>query len=484
MSDYHFPSWDLLQWVLIIPNILLVITTAGHALLYKRDPRASLGWIATCIFFPIIGPFLYFLFGINRVQTRARQMDKRSLNMIKRLNDEIEKTGMEISIDNLPVESREIALISESMAEYPLLGGNQIELMHNGERAYPAMLEAIETASQYIFFSTYIFETDSQGDLFIDALARAVERDVDVRIIIDGIGELYSFPWAGTLLKRKGIRVSRFIPPKLIPPTLHINLRNHRKILVADGRIGFIGGMNIGYRHLAKNYQNKSRVIDTHFRLNGPIVTQLEHIFLDDWRFSRKELRPRNIHPIEKAGDTICRIIPEGPNTGINKLEAVLMGAISAARMEILIMTPYFLPSRELIGALQTASLRGVDINVILPKKNNLPFVQWATYNMLWELLKNGVKFYYQPQPFVHSKLFVVDDHYAQAGSANMDPRSLRLNFELVMEIYDKHEVRIIADHIHLQIKKSQRITLQEVDSRNLLIRVRDAMAWLFSPYL
>jgi cardiolipin synthase len=168
----------------------------------------------------------------------------------------------------------------------------------------------------------------------------------------------------------------------------------------------------------------------------------------------------------------------------MDKLATILVGAVSLARRRIIIMTPYFLPSRELIAALQTAALRSLEVSIILPAKNNLPFVHWASTNMLWELLHRGVRIFFQPPPFVHTKLFIIDDDYAHIGSANIDPRSLRLNFELAVEVYDNLFVKELSAHVEKSLKQSREIFLEDVDNRSLPVRVRDAAAWLFSPYL
>ena len=224
--------------------------------------------------------------------------------------------------------------------------------------------------------------------------------------------------------------------------------------------------------------------MDAHFRLAGPVVTQIEHVFLEDWGFSTGEQVTPTQASARENGSMICRTIVDGPNEDLDRLSMILVGAVSAARRRISIMTPYFLPSRELIAALQTAALRGVEVTIILPSKNNLPFVHWATRNMLWELLEWGIRLYYQPPPFVHTKLFVVDDQYAQIGSANIDPRSLRLNFELAVEVFDKQFVKILTEHIQKSQDQSLEVSLKDLDSRRLPVRIRDALAWLFSPYL
>jgi cardiolipin synthase len=211
---------------------------------------------------------------------------------------------------------------------------------------------------------------------------------------------------------------------------------------------------------------------------------QLEQVFLEDWTFcTGEQTEPTPSLPVQ-SGNVLCRAITDGPNEDINKLSTILIGAISSARERILIMTPYFLPSAEMISALKTAAIRGIDVQIVLPQKNNLPFVQWASNNMLSDLIFWGVRIYFQPPPFVHSKLFLIDDHYTQIGSANLDPRSLRLNFELNVEIYDREATTILATHMADTIRRSTKITLETIEKRPLIIKIRDALIWLFSPYL
>jgi len=470
--------------LVLVPVVSLY--TAGHALLYKRDPRAALGWIAVCLAFPLVGALLYLVFGVNRVRTRARKLRRLTAFPIEFTYERGEPVRRaEMSRFELPRKWVDLARVGEAVTGHPLVAGNDLEPLHNGEGAYPAMLEAIEGAREYLYLTTYIFETNGTGRRFIDALARARERGVDVKVILDGIGELYTWPRAGTLLHRHGVPVARFLPPKLVPPTLHINLRNHRKILIADGRAGFTGGINIGDRHLVADPTRPDRTVDTHFRLRGPVVLQMALTFLEDWRFCTGEdcalPAPAQDAP---GGKAVCRIIADGPNEDMDKLSVILIAAIATARARIGIMTPYFLPSREMIAVLQSAALRGVDVTLVLPAKNNLPYVHWATRNLLWELVHRGVHVYYQPAPFVHTKLFVIDDGYAQIGSANIDPRSLRLNFELNVEVYDRRFVARLARHIEDTRRRSHEVTLAELDDRSLPVRVRDAVAWLFSPYM
>ncbi len=477
----------LIHTLLLVLVPVLAVAGAGHALLFKRDSRSAFGWIAVSLMFPLVGPMLYFLFGINRVRTRAQELSRRSpfrLGVAFKRGD-FGQAGVAVNPIDLPDRWRPFGRISDALVPRALVQGNHVVPLYNGEQAYPPMLEAIARASRQVVLATYLFESNTTGRQFVAELARASRRGVAVYVLLDGLGELYNWPRVGRLLARAGVRFTRFLPPRLVPPSLHINLRNHRKLLVVDGEVAFVGGMNIGDRHLVEAAHGGG-VADVHFRLGGPVVAQIQTIFAEDWRFATGEIielvGPDTVP--EKEGRAICRAFSDGPNEDLDKLSMVLIGAVSLARRRIDIMTPYFIPTPSLVTALQTAALRGVRVRILLPERSNLRFVDWATRNLLWELLEYEIEILYQPPPFPHSKLFIVDDHFAVIGSANIDPRSLRLNFELAVEVFDTGLVTDLSQHCAQAAQASRTVTLEEVDGRRLPVRFRDALCWLFSPYL
>jgi cardiolipin synthase len=465
----------LVAWLTSTVALVAGLAAAGHALLWKRRPQAAFGWIAVCLSLPFAGALLYFLFGINRVETRARKLRDATAGGTPRA-------------DAAPPDDRGLVTLGARLSGRPLTDGNQVEPLHNGEQAYRAMLDAIDGARSRIVLSTYIFDSGTAGTAFARALGTAAARGVDVRVLVDGVGELYSWPPARRLLRGTPVRYARFLPPTLLPPTFQVNLRNHRKVLVVDGRTAFTGGMNITSRSYVDAPDNASPVVDLHFRIEGPVVTQIEDVFTGDWLFATGEDAPpaapaaTTASPV--AGSARCRAIDDGPDGARDRLVALLIGAVGSARTRVAIMTPYFLPPRELMGPLLATAMRGVEVSVILPERNNLPYVHRATRHMLWELLQRGVRVCYQPPPFVHSKLLLVDDDYALVGSANLDPRSLRLNFELQVEVYDRDVVAHLDAHVSAARALAREVTLAEVDARPLDTRLVDGAAWLFSPYL
>lgn len=462
------------------------VLAAGHALLTRRDPRAAWGWIAVCWLFPFAGPALYLLFGIERMRSQARR-----LGMFSNQDGAV---GAAHPIDvrhrggthaAIPTWLEEVARTADTLTRLPLIGGNRIQPLHDGEQAYPRMLEAIAGARHSIALATYIFDNDVVGQRFVGALAAARERGVDVRVMLDGFGQHYSLTPITRRLRHAGIDTAVFNPLRLLPPSLHLNLRNHRKLLLVDGTIGFTGGMNIGRRHLTRDPAMRRPAADTHFELHGPILSQLAEVFAEDWRLSSgRRWTPPPVSAPADANGAVCRAIRDGPNESYDHLAMVLQAAISAARREVQVMTPYFLPPVAMVAELQAAALRGVRVDVILPARNNLPFVQWATRHMLEDVLLYGVRVYEQPPPFNHSKLFAIDGVYAQIGSANLDARSLKLNFELAVEIYDRSFTQILGSHFAAVRARSREVTLAEVRQRPLLPKLRDALCWLFSPYL
>jgi cardiolipin synthase len=389
-----------------------------------------------------------------------------------------------IGHENAPLRS--LATLVGEVTDRPLVDGNAIEPLTGGDEAYPRMLEAIDRARRSIGLASYIFDNDPTGRIFADALERAVARGVEVRVLIDGIGSSYTIPSIVGVLARKGVRVERFLPTTVPFYFPYANLRNHRKIMVVDGAVGFTGGLNIRDGCWLA-HEPRHPVRDTHFELRGPIVAQLLEVFTEDWAFAAEETLagPAWEPDLAVAGTALARGIRFGPDDpDIGRIKLVLVGALAAAQKSVRIMTPYFLPDDAVCQALDVAAMRGVRVDIVLPEENNLALVGWASTALLWQVLGKGCNVWMAPPPFEHSKLMTVDASWALFGSGNWDDRSMRLNFEFNVETYDRDLAARLDRRIADVIARSRPKTLAEVDGRSLPVRLRDGIARLFSPYL
>ena len=462
-------------------DLLACLLASGHALLQKRDTRAATIWIGVIWFLPALGPLLYLAMGVNRIRRRAIK-----LGVHKTFSRDIPENLGEPEHDGAE-HLKHIARVVSRVVTQPLTAGNKIEPLVNGDAAFPAMLAAIESAKKSVTLCTYIFDNDASGKQFVSALERAVKRGVAVRVLIDSAGTRYSWPPITYKLRHAKIPFAKFLPASIFTPwrVATINLRNHRKSLVVDGGIAFTGGMNIRHGNVLAD-RPKSPVQDLHFRVEGPVVTELQEAFANDWAFMTDEILDGEIWfpEAQEAGDVIARVIMDGPDSDFENARWTLLAALAEAQTSVQILTPYFLPDNALITALNLAALRGVRVDIILPAKNNLPFVHWASRAMWWQVLERGCHVWLTPPPFDHSKLMIVDGHWVLLGSANWDARSLRLNFELNVEGYGREFAREMEKVIEKKISTAREVSLAEVDKRSLPAKLRDAIARLFSPYL
>ncbi len=453
------------------------LSAAIHALLSKRDSRSAFGWVAFTLVLPIVGPVVYVIFGINRIRQAAQEIYHPTAVI---QTDETQYGSPGTTLHPYP-------LIGESVTGKGLHSCDDIQILENGESCYAAMLADIEKANNRIYLSTYIFQGDETGKQFLSALEQAKARGVDVNVIVDGLGGVVYPPSMVRKLRRSTLDFELFNPLTLIPPSLHINMRNHRKILVVDGECAYTGGQNISGRHLVSQADNPKCARDLHFRFTGKIVDDLECAFLTDWNHctslaDRDYFTPSNRNHSESAIWT--RMILDGPNENLDKLNEVLVGIFAAARKRIWIMTPYFLPGPELVGAMQGAILRGVDVKILLPERTNIHLAHFAAQHNLQHILSKGISVYLQPAPFMHTKAILVDDLYSLVGSANLDPRSLRLNFELGIEVFSESLAQQLETYFDKHIAEARELHIDELTRLPATIKIRNAAAWLFSPYL
>jgi cardiolipin synthase len=467
-------------------QVVVALLASGHVILNKRDTRAATAWVGLIWLVPFLGSIFYVFLGINRIERRAKVLRENATTYRVPLDEtppspaDLER---ELGVDQARLV--EHARVVERVTGWPLLVGNSIETLVDGDEAYPSMLAAIRDARETISLMSYIFEPTGAGGEIVDALAEAKARGVEVRVLIDDVGTRYARPRVHRVLRRRGVTTATFLPALLPKTFTHFNLRNHAKIMVVDGKVGFTGGINIREDCvLASSPKYPTR--DLHFRVCGPVVGQLQRIFAKDWAFTTGEqLLDSSWFPeLEPAGDVLARGIIDGPDRDINNLERVFLAAITAARESIRIVTPYFLPDQVLMHALHLAAQRGVQVDIVVPEVGNLPVVRWAMWGHFKQFLRGNARVWLAPPPFDHSKLLVVDSYWVSIGSSNWDPRSLRLNFEFNLECYDDELGRSLDVLALGRRNQSRLLTVDELAKRSLFQNLRDGTARLFKPYL
>lgn len=479
-----------------LASFLAILHTAAaigvtlHVLFTHRDVRSAFGWIGLSWLSPFLGSFIYFAFGINRVMRRGTRISWTlnggkgfPLESSERLLVEAEQTGA-LTANTLSPNILTIADTGDQISGMALTIGNTLELLENGDAAYPPMLEAINNAENSIALASFLFADDAVGSTFVDALIAAHNRGVAVRVLLDGIGGGYLRSEVHERLQAAGVPSALFLHEWLPWKMSFINLRNHKKILVVDGQVGFTGGININQKNTSKH--NDLEIMDVQARLTGPVVAHLLLTFARDWDFASGEALtglawwPR----LTPVGTAAMRGISSGPDQSVGRIEETWVTAIEQAEKNVRILTPYFLPEDRLLALLRRAAMRGVKVEIVVPERSNHFYFNWAFDAHMDGFPLDKIDCYLTPQPFDHSKLMSVDGVWSALGSPNWDARSMRLNFEFLVECYCGDATAAIDAIIDQKIGRARKLTTQMLQSRPTWQKLRDASARLFLPYL
>jgi len=485
--------WTLIvtHWAqfLAIVSALIATVAAAHAAMTKDEVRSAVGWVGVILLSPFVGALLYAIAGINRVRRVSIAAERSAAG-----REVLEHPRFDATDDAVTSRfGRRFAALKtagDRITRHALTTANAVTMLETGDEAYAAMIGAISAARRSVVLETYIFDRDPVGLRFADALIEATRRGVAVRVLIDAVGARYSVPSIVGRLREGGVTTrvfnGRIITGLRLP---YANLRTHRKILVIDGAVGFVGGMNIRQGFTAE-FAGAEMARDTHFRIEGPVIADIFSIAAEDWYFASSERLHGDAWRIasEAAGEPgspmFMRALPSGPDASLEANHKMLMAAFSVARRSIRIMSPYFLPDRELISALTTAARRGVDIDIVVPSANNLVLVDRAMTAQFDQVVRSYCRVWRSQGPFDHSKLLAVDSTWAFVGSSNLDPRSLRLNFEIDLELLDAGFAGRIESRIEAAIDSAVEVTLASLRARPILERLIDRVLWLGSPYL
>ena len=471
------PPLNLLIVILAKARLVISAAVTVHVLLRKRDVRAALGWIGVAWLSPVVGGLLYFTFGINRVTRRAL-----NFGLPGQSSRDTDGTGSKPAVaPNIAALSD----ISQTISRQPLLPGATASIMHGGDETYPAMLAAIRGARHSIALASYIFRYDAAGRPFVEALIEAHRRGVAVRVLLDGVGCGYLRPAVYRRLRRAGVPVARFLHTWIPWRMPFLNMRNHKKLLVIDGALGFTGGLNIwapGSRRLCPHRYAH----DVHVRIAGPVVRQLMDTFAQDWSFITDEALEQPIWwpQLAPLGAVFARGVRSGPDADLDTIETVLGAALAQAQHRVRIVTPYFLPDQRLQFAIAQARLRGVRVDVVIPDKTDLFFMDWAMRAHLRFLAEPLANVCLSGPEFDHSKIMTVDGTFCLFGSSNWDARSLRLNFEFDVECYDATLTAQFDAIIDATMTRSRRLDVNALAAAPVLLRLRDAAVRLLLPYL
>lgn len=476
---------NLWPWLVAVAHVATAVAVTIDAVLRKRHVQSIFGWVGLAWLAPLVGPLMYLCFGINRIRRAAAALHF-GAEWQQQFSCATSREGAataERAAAGSPALSG-LARLGRHVTGQYLLPGNLVTPLINGDAAFPRMLAEIDSARHSISLQSYIFDSDEVGSAFCDALIRAARRGVSVRVLIDDVGARYSRPSILQRLHRSGVNAASFLPTLLPRLFRYANLRNHRKILVVDGRIGFTGGMNLRVDHWL-NRHPKCPARCLHFAIEGPMVADLQRTFAVDWLFTTAEALQGEVWfpDLVHRGSAIARGISDGPDEDLGNMPSMLLGALAAAERSVDIVTPYFLPDTVLLRTLQITAMRGVEVNLVLPLKSNIAVMDWAMRPQLCDLFDAGCNIYLSPPPFDHTKLFVVDDCWSLIGSSNWDARSLRLNFEYNVECYDRELATLLRAMVQTRIGSACKIDAALL-RENVFVRLRNGLARLLSPYL
>jgi cardiolipin synthase len=460
---------------LVVLHIGLALGVTVNALLKRSDVRAALGWIGLVWLAPILGSLLYFLFGINRVSRRAVKLGRLEAQASPPSSDRTDA----------PENIRLLTDVAGRVTGEPLTGGNALQPLLGGDQAYPDMLTAIARAQKSVALASYIFRNDEAGGKFADALIAAARRGVTVRVLLDSVGAGYLFTPILWRMQRGGVIAARFLHTWLPWRMPFLNMRNHRKLMVVDGEIAFVGGINIGREDCA-SLVGDAAIKDVHFQVTGPVVRVVMDAFARDWTFTTGEILDEDCWwpALHRTGQVFARGLRSGPDADLYKLELILGAALNLAKTRIRIVTPYFLPDARLQFAIHQAGLRGVEVEIVLPARSDQRIMDWAMRGHLRFFRHIRAKIIATPAPFDHSKLCTVDGEWCLIGSSNWDARSFRLNFEFDLECVDRDLTARLDAVIDAKIASGKPLNLDCFAAENVFLRLRNAAARLLMPYL
>ncbi len=477
----------VIQGVLAFVYLITVFSICLMIVFENRNPVKTLSWVLVILFVPVAGVIIYGLFGRNyrkqKIYSRKSLAD--SARLAYHVNRQVELLSTVLADESAAVRSKEhlIHLMLKNNRSLLTLD-NKIDLLVNGKETFPAMLDAIASAGHYIHLEFYRIEPDTLGTEFGELVKRKAREGVQVRIIYDDVGSWNIHNPYLREMRAAGVQIFPFMPVRFPSFSSKINYRNHRKILVVDGRVGFVGGLNIADKYL-HGLPHLGTWVDTHLKLEGEAVAALDRVFISDWDFvSGEELQPESSlkHVIKTGNRCLVQVASSGPDTDWATIMQVYFSAIATARSSIYLTSPYFSPDESLLTAIKTAALSGVDVRMIFPKKSDSIISNWNTRSYISELLEAGVRIFLYENGFIHSKYLLVDSVFSSVGSPNVDVRSFDLDFEVTALIYDEEFASRLGVLFAEDLKNCSEVIMSDWIKRSRRERNKESMARIFGP--
>ncbi len=457
--------------------------------LERRKPNETLAWVLVLFFLPILGTVLYLIFAQNISRRKIYRLSDEEEELVRSsLDMQIQTFQREgVRLPNSDLERWQSAIeLNQVHGNSFLTQMNQVDLITDGHEFLDAILTAINNARYKINMEFFIFKDDRVGSRVLKALERKAKDGVEIRLLVDALGSRRLGRHHIKKLVNHGGKVAYFFKPLFKYITLNLNYRNHRKIMVVDDAVAFVGGFNIGKEYLG--YKRKFGYWrDTHLIIRGNAVQDLNAVFLLDWRVASKErleLEENYGYPVESFGSSALQIVSSGPNSDKEEIKTAMMKMIAEARDKIYLQTPYFVPDDSMMEILIMAAQSGVEVNVMIPSIPDHPFVYWANYFYCGRLLEAGANIYIYQKGFLHAKTLMVDNQVATVGSANFDRRSFRLNFETNAIIYDDVFAEKMETAFKDDVQSSKKLTLREYRDRSVWVQVKEAISILVSDIL
>ena len=476
-----FPYANLVYNILMVLYFLTVLAVIVVVLSENRNPVKSMAWVLVLILLPVLGLVIYLIFG--RSLKGMKLISRSALRELRRMNDFSYPTD---ATDAMTDESCQLISLVNKLAGPHLIKGNDIEVFTTGKEKFESLMRDIAAATDHIHVQYFIIENDAVGSQLLALLMEKAREGVQVRLLYDYVGSFYMRPRLLKQMRQAGIEVHAFLELSLAKFAFRINWRNHRKIVVIDGRVGYVGGMNIADRYVTGD-KRWSAWRDTHLRVTGEAVTALQYSFAIDWNYTTRKLlnSPSMRFSGEPGKDNIImQMMGSGPTNRWNNISVVFFKAIAQAKHRVFVQSPYFLPSDALLKALESAALSGVDVRLMIPRKLDSEMLRLATGSYIKECLLSGIKVYFYEPTVLHAKVVIVDDEFVTTGSTNFDFRSFEHNFEFNVLIYNKEFNKKMCDIFESDMNQCTRLSMGKWKQRPLMQKALESIVRLMSPIL